>query len=188
MIKLLALAAVLGASCCTVPKIETSEKSTYTLEFADGHCSGTSITENVILSAAHCFTTDEAITFKIDGRTAKVKKIARDGNDHVLVMVDIAFENQARLTNKKLIKGDKIYFYGNPGLRHLYRTGYMAGYRDTALVLDINGWHGDSGAAIFNDEGNIVTVVSAGYTHAQFKMTIAYPLAFTRAQYERFGL
>lgn len=188
MIKLLAISAVLATACCTVPKIQTSEQSTYTIEFAQGHCSGTAISENVILTAAHCFETDEAISFKLNGRQAKVKKIARDGNDHILVMVDISFAHKARLSTKASKVGDKVYYYGNPGIKNQYRAGYVSGHKDGAMLLDVNSWRGDSGAAIFNEQGQIVGVVSAMAVNDMFKLTVAYPLAFTRAQYERFGL
>ena len=188
MIKLLALAVVLTTSCCTIQQIETSERTAYTLEFAQGHCSGTAISENVILTAAHCFETDEAISFKVNGRQTKVTKIARDGNDHILVMVDISFATKAELSSKAAKVGDKVFYYGNPGIKHQYRTGYVTGFHDKAMLLDVNSWRGDSGAAIFNERGEIVGVVSAMAVNDMFKLTIAYPLAFTRAQYERFGL
>ena len=188
MIKLLAMAAVLATACCTVPKIETSERSTYTLEFAEGHCSGTAINESVILTAAHCFPTDEAISFKVNGRQAKVTKLARDGNDHILVMVDISFTAKAELSSKAAKVGDKVYYYGNPGIKNQYRTGYVSGHHEGAMLLDVNSWRGDSGAAIFNERGEIVGVVSAMAVNDMFKLTIAYPFAFTREQYERFGL
>jgi len=88
------LAAFLLSSCASQGKPsvqQISSKSAFTLEFATHYCSATAISSNVILSAGHCFLTDEAVTFKIDGREARVIKIARDGRDHVLVMVNIAF-------------------------------------------------------------------------------------------------
>lgn len=166
-----------------------AEKSTHYLEVNDElHCSATSVSEYAILTAAHCFPTDEAITFKIDGREAKARKFARDGRDHVLILVDIAFQNKGQFSKTRLAKGDEVFYFGNPSIKQLFRAGHVAGFNGLEIVLDINGWHGDSGAAIFDDQGKIVTVVSEGYMHGIFKLIIVYKLEFTTEQYKDFGV
>jgi V8-like Glu-specific endopeptidase len=172
----------------TYSKTIASEKSTFTLEFSEHFCSGTAVSANVILSAAHCFLTDEAITFKIDGREAKVTKIIRDGKDHVLVMVNIQFANKAKITNTAMIVGERIYYFGNPGIKDIYREGYVAGSEDGAMILDVNSWQGDSGAGVFNDKGEIVGVINALAKNDIFKLTFCYPLQFTQEQYKSFGV
>lgn len=166
-----------------------AERTTHSIEVNDAlHCSATSIGEYAILTAAHCFPTDEAVEFTIDGREAKARKFARDGNDHVLILVDIAFEHKATFSKVKAVKGDTVFYYGNPSLRQLFRIGRVAGFKNKEIILDINGWHGDSGAAIFNEQGKVISVVSEGYIHDIFKLVVIYPLEFTTAQYESFGV
>lgn len=165
-----------------------AERATHTIEMADGNCSGTAVSAYVIMTAAHCFPDDLAVKFKISGREAKALKFARDGNDHVLIKVNIAFTYTASIGNTRMLKGDKIFYFGNPGIWQLFRTGHVAGYKDTATVIDVNGWRGDSGAAIFNEQGHIVGIVSAGILNDIFKLMLAYPFAFTDEQYKDFGL
>lgn len=165
-----------------------AERATHYLEVNDQlHCSATSIGEYAILTADHCFPTNEAITFKIDGREAKARKFARDGRDHVMILVDIAFEHKGQFAKTKLEKADEIFYFGNPGLKQMFRKGSVAGFEGYEIVLDVNGWHGDSGAAIFNSRGEIVSAVSEGYMHGIFKLVVVYPLEFTTAQYKDFG-
>lgn len=187
---LLALGVAWGATAHS-PKVSQkaiSERTTFTLEFEDSHCSGTAISANVILSAAHCFPTDEAISFKVDGRDAKVIKIARDGKDHILVKVNIGLHYKAKLSKGQLEKGDRVYYFGNPGTPDIFRSGEYSGTHEGALVFDINSWQGDSGSAVFNEQGEIVAVVNAMMRIDIFKLTICYPLEFTKEQYESMGV
>lgn len=107
--------------------LESSQKAALTLEFGTHYCSGTAISANVILSAGHCFLNDGAISFKVDGREAKATKIIRDGKDHVLVMVNIAFSDYAKFGKQKLAQGDEVYYFGNPGMKDIYRSGQYVG-------------------------------------------------------------
>ena len=183
----LCLSLVMGAKQKSV--YAKAERATLSLSVNDElHCSATAISEYAILTADHCFPTDEAVTFKIDGREAKARKFARDGNDHVLILVDIAFEYKGEFAKVKAEKGDGIFYFGNPGLKQLFRKGSVAGFDGKDTILDVNGWHGDSGAAIFNDQGKIISIVSEGYMHGIFKLVIVHEFAFTTTQYKDFGV
>ncbi len=184
------VAAVSLVACATTGSFyERIEATTHSLEVnGELHCSATAVGEHTILTADHCFPVDEALTFKIGGREAKASKFARDGNDHVLILVDIAFRSKAKFASSPLRKTDRVFYYGNPGIRQLYRAGVVSGYDGNGVVLDINGWHGDSGAAVFNERGRISSAVSEGYMAGVFKLVIVYPIAFTEEQYTSLGV
>lgn len=199
MIKNLGLFVLLGASLlgCAATKAPYSatEKTTHRLELdtAQGAviCSGTAVNAYVILTAAHCLPeANESINIKINGRVAKVLKYAKDGNDHVMIKVDIAFGHAAKFAANPVAKGDVIHFFGNPGGEdQLFRTGHVSGWRpDGKAILDINAWTGDSGAAVFNEDGRIVGVMSAVLGQNIFKLGSMYPMAFTPEQYKDFGV
>jgi hypothetical protein len=51
-------------------------------------------------------------------------------------------------------------------------------------MFDINGWHGDSGSAIFDKHGKIVAVTSLGFADGAFSMIGTFKIAFTKQQLE----
>jgi len=141
------------------------------------------------LTAKHCFPTNEAITFKIGERQAKVQKFVEDGNDHVLVFVNIQFENIAVISKQMPRIGEQVTYTGNPaGLNQLYRIGYISAYLEGQMVIDVNGYSGDSGAGVMNKRGQIVGVISMQFHTESFGMMSGFPLAFTTEQYQDAGV
>ncbi len=94
---------------------------------------------------------------------ADYRVIANDQNDHVFVRVSIRFPRVA-MRGPKPLQGDAVFTHGNPdGYKDLLIRGYVSGWVGTNMELDSNNWHGDSGAAVFNQYGQIVGVVSAEF-------------------------
>lgn len=162
-----ALAIVLGtfllaAACVSrVPResAETVAKRTaVALEFNDGTCSGTVVAPSVILTASHCFG-ERTILLTVNREPVEVVEIAHDGADHALVTVNRTFPQWARLAGEPS-QGDAVFFYGNPiGLRDLLRRGYVMGTDGRFVFTDIMSGPGDSGAGVFNQNGELVGVV-----------------------------
>lgn len=168
-------------------------------------CSGTIVAPNVILSAEHCFKEQPAefpfielpekplpTTMLVDGYKVYILGIVFDENDHALVKVNIFFHAGAVLAKPPAV-GTHIYYWGNPaGVNSVYREGYVSNYLHGEMVLDVNGFFGDSGAGIFNPDGKVVGVMS--YLHAlehngrTFKLMGVEPLEFTPLQYDLMGV
>ena len=177
----LCLGIVLGMAGCVsmVPKL-TPEASAHShavlVEFVgEGHCSGTVIGPNTILTAGHCVR-DYPGAVIVNGVPANVERTHLDGGDQARIEVDITFDRWAEI-GPAAKQGDRVFLFGNPGiLRDVLRRGYIAGGKDELLLTDINIGHGDSWAGVFNDKGQIIGVVSGYYLDRVFVMGGVQPV------------
>jgi len=173
------------------------ELTTMRLGIGEATCSGTAVARDVVLSAAHCFVEeDDALGFQlpppttmlVDGYPVRIRAIVSDDNDHALVRVDFRFPAYARLSHRLPDVGKRVHYWGNPAkVQNVYREGYVTSYKHSDMIMDVNGFFGDSGAGIFNERGQVVGVVSyIDPHHAQgliFRLMGAQALEFTPLQY-----
>lgn len=186
MFKTLALlAVVMTVSCASA--LSGIQDTSLRLEFDNGGiCSGTAVTDRVLLSADHCWN-DHARLMKINGQPANALKIERDGQDHVLVRVTTKFTRWARMGPEPEV-GDRVRWIGNPaGQEKVYREGYVVRVAGDTW-LDANAYHGDSGSGLFDKHGRIIAVLSGGKrwqarSGLTFMVTVARPLEFTKEQW-----
>ena len=216
------LLALVGCSQIGTPSIHDQSMTAVRLDVTDGTCSGTVVAPTIILTAAHCFeedtspkedtsikvksspkkkkeadhkkdeTADPNTSMKINGRETKIISIVSDGNDHVLVEVDHVFENYA-VIGARPIAGDHIHFWGNPArLNMVYREGYVSHFIHGMMMMNVNGFFGDSGGGIFDDSGHIVGVINIINVHpymgVMFSLMGSDPLEFTDQQYQMMGV
>jgi V8-like Glu-specific endopeptidase len=184
----------------------TPSPATARLTIDDSTCSGTVVAPTVILSAAHCFKEPEdefgsimllppkplPTTMLVDGYKVYIQAIVFDGNDHALVKVSFFFKDYALLAKMPGV-GAHVYYWGNPdGIRNVYREGYVTSYDHSEMVMDVNGFFGDSGAGIFDESGKLIGVMSYINVHrhqgTSFRLMGAYPLEFTPLQYSMMGV
>lgn len=177
-ILLSALLLVAGCGCASLP-IAGADAEAVRLEIGDGVCSGTYIGPSTILTARHCFDTDAGVV-SIDGVRAGFALLAEDGKDHVMLRVTVKSRQWAAQGDKPR-QGDEVFKRGNPlGLKDVVIVGRVAGWLDDgSMLLDMTGWKGDSGSALFDKRGRIVGVVSAIGGQSVFYLMIAHPMAFT---------
>lgn len=154
-------------------------------------CSATVVAKNTILTARHCFPADGvAPDLKVSGKAAKILKSEVDGEDHILIVTDIAYPSWARMSKTPPKVGDDIFYFGrpvgSPGL--LLRKGYISEVEPEGLTVDINLWKGDSGAGVFNEDGQVVGVVNIMWLVDLFRMAGCRTLAFKDTQYENMGV
>ena len=139
----------------------------------------------------------------INDEPTQVKGIVLDGDDHALVTVSTTFAHLAQFGVLPVV-GDSVHVFGNPGsFRDILRDGIVSGHytltsrhiagktlafsHAVATIYDLNGFFGDSGSALFNDDGQIVGVISfaieqnTGQGDTWHAMA-SLPLAFTAAQ------
>lgn len=175
------------------------------------HCSGTAIGVNALLTASHCEEPTDMLT--VDNEPVRVLGLIRDGNDHTIYLLDFAFADYAKFGKQPEV-GDDIFSFGNPGkFTDLFRRGSVAGIElegnfledllngddlpppntpvTKKFYFDFNGWPGDSGAATFNQAGEIAGVISVAELIQPknesdpwpiFKVMGGYSFGFTPAQ------
>lgn len=162
-----------------------------------GVCSGTPVSRNTILTAAHCVD-DKPRSMTVDGVPTGIREIIDDGNDHALVVTYSGFTKRASFGPHPTV-GDHLHIFGNPAaIEDSYREGtYSAPLTAEGTrwyTIDMNVWHGDSGAAVWNEDGQIVLMITAYYievnpfTGASFKLALALPFDFTDAEWKRAGV
>lgn len=159
-------------------------------------CSATAIGPHALLTASHCELPTDEMDID-DHEDVKILGIRRDGADHTIYTVDMSFSNYARVSDRLPEVGEEVFIFGNPGgVSDVLRKGYIAkveppsksifgGRHPGILILDLNGYYGDSGAAIFDAQGSIVGVISVSHTEkdkedkAQMKVMGGFTLSFS---------
>jgi hypothetical protein len=155
--------------------VERAHRTTHVIRMTDAldisptKCSATAIGPHALLTASHCEVSSDEIL--VDNKNANVAGILRDGADHSIVYVDITFPQWAVISEELPCVADHVFIFGNPGdVQDVYREGYVASIKSGEVVpfgklemvvyFDLNGFRGDSGAAVFDKKGEIVGVVS----------------------------
>lgn len=177
---------LLVAGCSNASPRDTALR----LGFASGGlCSATAISDDVILTAEHCFSDHDRLT-TINGEPANALKIERDGQDHVLVRVTKRFKQWSPIRGN-VTEGEHVRMWGNPlGLPLSYRELVVMLVQTDQILLDGGVTApGDSGSGMFDSRGRIVGVLSGSRSWrnpsngVEVTWTWLKPLAFTKAQY-----
>lgn len=166
------------------------------LKFNDGYCSGTAVHPHTLLTATHCM--DGSILLQVDGRSVKVLEQTDDWKDHTLVTVDSTFPEWSTIVERMPQQGETVTYWGNPrGRTDMYRKGYVSGYCNAptecmdvgpirtvtvtgqTYMLELPGAHGDSGAGVFDTNGNVIGVISGIWPIGDSLVTmVGWPLNF----------
>jgi S1-C subfamily serine protease len=185
----LILATLMLLAGCSGNAVELAHQSAVLLSMDDGTCSATIIGPHAILTAEHCLSATTHLA--INNHPVEVVKVLLDGKDHAIVIVRVTFKQWADIGPAPRY-GQPIFDLGNPGdLRDVYRHGYVAGPQvvdgQTFILLDFEGWYGDSGSGIFNEYGQLIGVVSFITVQIQgaaiVKFMGAFPMEFTPQQW-----
>jgi V8-like Glu-specific endopeptidase len=149
-----------------------------------GHCSGTAVGPHAILTAQHCFTDSNKIRLDDEKTTLTITAALVDGQDHVIYVVDHEFTHWAAISERKLVAKEFVHLWGSPGKNtDVFRIGYFQkmdvkeGITFQKFILPT--YPGDSGSGIFDENGNVIAVVSMGDNSAD---SIDFPLSFTQDQ------
>lgn len=179
-LSMIAVLMAMAMLCACALKQERSvsfiERVSVKLTYQDGTCTGTIIGPQAILTAAHCHEVGNPL--KLDGRYVTVIDSAQDGKDHIIYRVTERFPVWASVGPKPKL-GDKARLLGNPRvLERIYREGTYSGQYDGRDIWDLNTWFGDSGAGIFNDQGEVVAVMSQAFAEGPFSVAGSFPMEF----------
>lgn len=170
---------------------------------SDSECSATAIGPHALLTANHCeVSTDELYIYGLPQPVHILGRI-RDDNDHSIYLVDGPVFPYAHINLKPdYLYGMRVYMFGNPdGHIDFYRQGYAVGIGNTGdakdiqpdeIMFDLNIFRGDSGAALFDLDGNIIGVISQAYVTASpqaaaftLKFAIVYRFQFKQDDIDR---
>lgn len=189
MIRAFLLAAVLALVGCAT--MQPPSAMAFHIEMTHGSCSATAVGPHTLLTASHCFEGGNALV-RVDGKDIRPLAYVSDGFDHTLVTVDETFAAYADI-GRSPARGVHVSYYGNPGpFLKLYRDGRV--YGDTTLggknvtLYGLNGFPGDSGSGLFDDQGRLVAVISFVFMMddgPRWQAMGSYPLHFTPEQWAK---
>lgn len=174
-----ALLALMLAGCAVIPVEQAAKPSAVVLGLTgEGSCSGTMIGPRVLLSAAHCFEGSALLT--VNMVPVNVVEYRHDGLDHALLTLDTDFPAHSPLNTAGMAQGASVFIYGNPNsINDLLRRGYVVGGDAERTLIDMSVSHGDSGAGVFNDKGEVVGVIT-GFGAFSSGMRLALVQPFTK--------
>jgi hypothetical protein len=169
-----------------------------TLSSSSG-CSATAIGPHALITATHCELPTDSLSIRGEEQEVTIVGRIRDELDHSIYLLSgVTFAEYAPVnTNDPLEMSEDVFILGNPYDQvDIYRKGYVAGYRRPQVALgqgepdmtlfDLNGYPGDSGAALFNKAGEIIALVSIVRFHMEqtkaMDLTGSYHLQFTQEQ------
>jgi V8-like Glu-specific endopeptidase len=195
MLSLALLMLTLQVGHSQVPKIaDKSHKIQYVgRTVRSGHCTATAIGPHALLTASHCEKPSNRL--RVDGgRAVEIVQIKRDDLDHtILYLKDITFTEWANFSFDGAALGEEVFMFGNPGsFPSMLRRGYFSGVDNSdepiILLLDMNGFFGDSGSGVFNKNGDLIGVISIITQDKVDDFTLTfmgiYPMGFKEQDFE----
>ncbi len=189
MLKLIAILSLLVYPFTTVPHSTAQQRTSHYISFIDSNddtynmCTGTAVGEHVLLTASHClhFTPDKKLitpSIRLDLTRTNYFVLAHidDGRDHVLLLLEgPTFKYVDPFLTRNARYKEHTYFYGFGGEYPAHKSiGKVTVIADPDNVqdpseLDTNAGfietsntsiQGDSGAAIYGEDGGIVGLVT----------------------------
>lgn len=134
--------------------------------FGKAVCSGAFIDESGdIITAGHCAADAaqiEVVTY--DNRTYQAVIVATSST-HDLALLHIDRRGTAHFSPaKEVIRGEKIFILGSPlGITNSLSTGIVAKLDGDATLVDCGALPGNSGSAVYDEDGKLVGILTAGY-------------------------
>lgn len=123
-------------------------------------CSGTKTGPAELKTAKHCI--DGFVLKLVNKAEVTVASIRYEGEDVAVITLTKPMFTHWAASGPTPMQGDRIRYWGNPlGIPGVYREGVVVAVTDKAIAVDLQVCHGDSGAGMFNDRGEMVGVVVA---------------------------
>jgi Trypsin len=152
-----------------------------------GSCTATAIGPAAFMTAEHCNDGDEPyeiVSFDMSTRKLHLLAVTSDGRDHVIyLLTESVFSNIVDVVPGpyNLKEGSNVHIYGCGGRKYpcVLKEGALTGINYQISAVDelsqyanysISVIDGDSGSAIFSDDGKIVALVTYSITHSSDRM------------------
>jgi Trypsin len=188
--------------------ISIQQKSTHLIRFVsvsesgdredDGVCTATAVGPHVVLTAEHCFDEkkDKVVLLDLSTKEHIVLASTKDGRDHVMIGISGApFQNYVDLgeVTGKSVSWQHVYMYGCGEGNYPPRllTGQQVPGFDSASEIDqaddvqkfiLPVVPGDSGSAIWSDDGKLVAIVTYGHSGSKEHAAVGFGLNFSPMQ------
>ena len=179
----LLLAFLAGCSgCVSVPSHSDLRATALRLEFGPtAMCSGTAISADTLITAQHCLKEGGPLR-KVNGQPVTVLGYGKDKHDTLTVRIKgMVFKHWARM-GLPLTQGEHVRWWGNPAREpDVYREGYVVRARTDEVLIDAQGFGGDSGSGIFDEQGRLIGVLTGmkGWRNdagVLFYLIVMYPV------------
>lgn len=131
-----------------------------------GTCSGEFVgDEGEILTAKHCVDGFDSFEVQTADRRLYTAVVVATSTTHDLAMIRIDRSNTPYFKlAKALTRGEHISVLGSPlGITDTLSTGVIARNDGDVLLLDCGALPGNSGGPVFNEDGELVGVLNAGF-------------------------
>ncbi len=182
-----------------VAPISIQQKASHMVTFLDnegepeGLCTATAIGPHAIMTASHCNEgpkQDSLIRLDLSRKVFHILAATTDSRDHVIYLVDATFTNVIEYKARKAVVGEHVFIYGDGGAEYPARllSGTAIEFPDHSDVdandgivcFSIQVIGGDSGSAIYGDDGSILALVT--YGNVLKKDSVSFALDFSERQ------
>lgn len=159
-------------------------------------CTGTAVGPEALLTAEHCLEgANTTIELDLSPVIYRVNNVVADGRDHVILhVIDANFKNVIHIKERNAVLGERVRVYGNGGNdypSHAYhgiviKDGYEGDLSDIDESVGVANYSlpvvgGDSGSAVYGDDGAIIGLVSLGRggDKESYEYATGFSLAFS---------
>jgi hypothetical protein len=167
------------------PVVGPAQKATHMIRFYDGDfshdedalCTATAIGPHALITDEHCnFSSqpDKVVILDLTKHRYHIVAIARDGNDHLILLLDgDPLGTYVKIETRPPVVGEHVTMYGDGEGAYPpeKREGTVIAFDDPSdldlaaglTFYNLNVIPGDSGSAVFGDDGKLVGLVT--YRH-----------------------
>lgn len=124
-----------------------------------------------IITSQHVVDGAKKITAKVNGFNVEYTEVKTVGESSISLLepkANLSGINHIQSISNKAFVGDNIYTIGSPfGFAKLFTHGYVAGYNEDYLILNMPVYPGMSGSPVFNCKGEVIGVILAVHSRGQ---------------------
>lgn len=148
------------------PSVENKHKRKIEKMAGKAVCSGAFVTRNgYIITAKHCTEGAAGITVLTSDQQEYTATIIAQSPTQDLAVIRIDRQHTPFFELAKSVEqGQPVHTYGSPlGIMGTYTTGVVARLNGDVTYIDCGVLPGNSGGPVFNDDGEMVGVATAGF-------------------------
>jgi len=152
-----------------ISDINRKKKGKQTLPFPNqATCSGAFVTDSGdILTAKHCTDIGSEIEVRTHDNRTYQATIVSTSPMHDLALIHIDLRNSPHFDlADKVERGQRINILGSPlAITDVLAVGVVARVAGDSILVDCSALPGNSGGPVFDDNGELVGILTSGYTY-----------------------